>query len=223
MKKFLSSHGLKMAIVGVAIAATGAAVAGERGPQRFHHERGGHHACAPHGGPGFHHGGVPGAYHHGGKGGHGYHHGVERKAGLIVPGYGAVSRDFVDGMGLNPEQLKLVEEARTAGEALREDRRERMKAERAARTERFAAGTVDPEQALKQADERRAQAQAERRKVEEKWIAVWKSLDSAQQARVAEHLKQRAERAQQRAQKLQELRQMREAGKAKPQGGAMTS
>ncbi len=218
MKKILSSQGLKLAIVGAALATAGVAVAGGAGPQRFHHDRGGPQACAQYGNEGFHQGRAHGM-HHGGKGGHGHHAGW-RHAGFVVPGYGIVSRDFVDGMGLNADQTKLVEEARSAAREVRENRRDRMKAERAARGERYSAGVLNPEQALKQADEKREQAQAERRKVEEKWLAVWKSLDAGQQARVADHLKQRAEKAQQRAEmaqqraeKQQERRQQGEAAK----------
>ena len=136
------------------------------------------------------------------------------RAGMIVPGYGVVSRDFVDGMGLNDDQLKLIEDARQAGKDLRESRRDAVKAERSDRLDRFKADTLNPEQALKQADERRAQAQAERRQIEEKWIAVWNALDADQQTRVATHLKDRAEKAQKRAEKFEERKQKREAAKA---------
>lgn len=229
MKKILSSRGLKVALIGAAIAATGAAVAGEPGHQRFHQERGGHQACAPHGGPGFHHGHLPGA-HYGVNRDHGVHDRHMKQAGLVIPGYGIVSQDFVDGMGLNADQLKLVEEARSAGEALRKNLREQFSGGKKNIAERFASGSIDPEKALKQADERRARIQAERSKVDEKWIAVWKSLDASQQARVTEHLKQRAERVQkraeerkERAEKRQERREQRDGAKAPRQGETVSS
>lgn len=211
MKKIFSSHGLKLAILGATMAAAGVAVAGEGGPHRFQQDRG-YHACAPHGHEGFH--GRAHGMHHGGKAEHGRHHAGWRNAGIVVPGYGVVSRDFLDGMGLNAEQLKLVEEARSAAKEFRESRRERMKAAHGTLGERFKAETINPEQALKEADERREQAQAERRKIDEKWLAVWKSLDAGQQARVGDHLKQRAQEAQKRAEKFRELRQQREGAKA---------
>jgi hypothetical protein len=212
MKKTISSQGFKLAILGAALAVSGAALAVENAPQRAH-ERGSHHSAQHHG----HH--AHGGFHHAHA--HGFHHGKDMRGharmariGMIVPGYGFISRDFVDGMGLKEEQLKLIEDARKAGKDLRETRKERFKTERAARAERFDAKTLDPEQALKQADERRAKAAAERRQVEEKWIAVWKSLDANQQARVADHLKDRAEKAQKRAEKMQARKQQREAAKA---------
>lgn len=164
------------------------------------------------------------------KGEFGAHHRHMKQAGLVIPGYGVVSQDFVDGMGLNADQLKRVEDARSAGEAFRKNLREQFGKGRSAALERFASGSVDPETALKQADERRAAIQAERRKVDKKWIAVWKSLDANQQARVADHLKQRAEKAQKRAQerkeraeKRQERREQREDAKAGRQADTVAS
>lgn len=212
MKKTISAQGITLAILGAALAASGAAHAAGTPDSQRSHDRGGHHAFHHHGHHGFHKGH---GFHHGPKGMHsGRHHAQMHRAGMIVPGYGVVSRDFVDGMGLNDEQLKLIEDARKAGKDLRENRRDTIKGERAERMERFKADTLDPEQALKQADERRAQAQAERRQIEEKWIAVWKSLDADQQTRVATHLKDRAEKAQKRAEKFEERKQQREAARA---------
>lgn len=215
MKKQISAHGIKVAILGVALAAAGAAHASDAQPQPRFHDRAGHHAVHP-GHAGFHHGhhgfhrthdGQRSGMHHSGKG-------QWQRAGLIVPGYGVVSRDFVEGMGLNAEQLKLVEEARTAARDLRKDHKERVQAARQARAERFKSDTFDPVQALKQAEERRAQLQAERRQIDEKWVAVWNALDTNQQARVTEHLKKKAERAEQRAQKRDERMKQREAARA---------
>ena len=189
MKKTTASQGYKLAILGTALAVSGAAFAADgAGPQRFH-DRAGHHAAMHHG----HHAGAGHSghhFHHHGKSHRG--HALSHRAGMVVPGYGIVSRDFVDGMGLNEDQLKLIEAARSAAKEFRESRKDRVKAEREARGELLKSASIDPEQALKQADERRAQAQAERRQIDEKWIAAWKSLDGDQQARVADHLKQRA-------------------------------
>jgi len=218
MKKTIASAGIKLAILGTALAASGAAFAADPGGSQRQADRPGHHAChsGHHGFHGFQQG-HPHLFHQRGKAMHGHAH--MRRAGLIVPGYGVVSRDFVEGMGLNESQLKLLEDARKASTDLRENHRDRMKAQRGERRERLGSA-IDPEQALKQADERREQMRAERRQLDEKWVAVWKSLDSAQQARVAEHLKQRAEKAQaradKRAEKFQEHRQQREAAKQQP-------
>jgi len=221
MKKTISAQGIKLAILGAALAASGAAYAADPGsPQRVH-DRAGHHAFHHHHGhPGFHkvHG-----FHHGAKGMQGQRHGHMHRAGLVVPGYGVVSRDFVDGMALSDEQRKLIDEARKAGKDLRENRKERVKADREARRDRFKADTLDPEQALKQAEERRSQLLAERRQIDEKWVAVWKSFDADQQARVADHLKQRAEKAQKRAEKFEERRKQRESAKAERAGAPASS
>ena len=220
MKKTISSQGFKLAILGAALAVSGAVMAGDAGPQRFHdragHPQVGHH----HVHQGFHkvH---PHAFHHG-KGMQRHRQDHAQRAGLIVPGYGVVSRDFVEGMGLNGEQLKLIDEARKAAGELRDSRTERMKAQRESRRELFNAD-FDPEQALKQADENRAQMLAERRKIDDKWVAVWKSLDAGQQARVADHLKQRAEKAEKRAEKMQERKKQREARNASRAAPAVSS
>lgn len=204
MKKINSFNGIKLAIIGAAVAAAGVAFAApSEAPQRFQggehpgaHQ--GHHGHFPHQAhPGAHgKAGCPGMSHHA-KGKHGHRHGDMHRAGLVIPGYGFVSQDFVDGMGLNESQLKLVEEARTASKTLRENRRDSFKQLRDARKERLNA-PFDPEQALKHAAEQREKAMAERRQIDEKWIAVWKALDQNQQTRIAAHMKDRAEKAEQR-------------------------
>jgi len=215
MQKINSSRGIKLAMLGAALTMSAAAYAADGDGPRRGHDRSGHHAAHHHGHHGFHKA-HPHAFHHHGKAMHGSRHADLRRAGLIVPGYGVVSRDFVQGMGLNENQQKLLEEARKAAQDLRNNRKDRIKEARKGQLERFA--SVDPEQALKQADERREKMLAERRQIDEKWIAVWKSLDDSQQARVADNLKQRAEKAQKRAEKFQERRQSREAAKAERAG-----
>ncbi len=220
MNKTHTSQGIKLAVLGAALAMSGAVFADT--PSRSH-DRGGHH----HGFHQHHHGHAAchqmHGFGHGGKGMHGHRHGQMHRAGLIVPGYGVVSGDFVDGMGLNEDQLKLIEDARNAAKELRENRKERMKEAREARNDLFKADSFDPAQALKQADEQRAKWQAERRQIDEKWIAVWNALDAGQQARVAEHLKNRAEKAQKRAEAIQERKQQRESARAERAAGRTAS
>src|SRR5690606_26284483 len=218
MKKQISAKGIKLAILGAALAATGAVYANDGNPQPRSHDRAGHHQMHP-GHHGFHNGhhGFHKAGHHGGKGMHRHHGAQLQRAGLIVPGYGVVSRDFVDGMGLNEEQLKLVDEARKSARELRQNRKERVKAAREARAELFKSDSFNPEQALKQADERRAQLAAERREIDEKWVAVWNALDANQQARITVHLKEKAERAEKRAEKREERMKQRESARAERQ------
>jgi len=206
-----SAH--KLAAIVAALAFSGAALAAAPGDAP-RPERAGSHACHPHG---MSHG-------HGGRHdyGHGFHKGQhgktqhremhERQVGLIVPGYGVVSRDFVDGMGLDEAQQKLVQEAKDAARALRKEVREAVKKLRDSDVERFA--SLDLEKAIKDADERRRAANEARRKLDEKWLAVWNSLKPEQQARVADHLKQRAEAAAKRAQKFEERRKNRQENRA---------
>src|SRR5690606_40990663 len=104
----------------------------------------------------------------------------------------------------------LVDEARQAAKDLRENRKERLKSMRESRMELFKSDTLTPEDALKRADEQRNQWQAERRKIDEKWLAVWNALDADQQTRIATHLKDKAEKAQQRAEKREERWNQRE-------------
>jgi len=203
MKKINSAQGIKLALLGAALAASSAAFAADSGPShRAHaHDRG--HAFHHHHGQHKSHG-----FHHSGKGMHHERH--FNRAGLVIPGYGVVSRDFVAGMGLNADQIKLVDEARQAAKDLRENRKERLKSMRESRMELFKSDTLTPEDALKRADEQRNQWQAERRKIDEKWLAVWNALDADQQTRIATHLKDKAEKAQQRAEKREERWNQRE-------------
>lgn len=210
MKKAISVTGIKLAILGTALTASAAALATEPDANRPYHDRAGHHSFHQecHGAHATH------DSHHGFKGMHGAKRGEFRQAALIVPGYGGVSRDFVEGMGLSAEQQKLVEEARKTSREFREARRQNMNAQRQARAERFNSDTLDPAQALKQADERRGEWQAQQRQVDEKWLAVWNSLDASQQARIASHLKDRAEKAQKRAEKFEERKKQRQTAPA---------
>lgn len=218
MKEKTSSKGFKLALVATALAVSGAVFAAQsEAPQRFH-DRGhhgahhyGHHGDHGHFGNKGHHGFGHGS--HDGRNGTYGHRGDARAAGLIVPGYGVVSQDFIDGMGLSADQLKRVQEARDASEALRERHHANRKDMREARKERYNS-PFNPEQAMKQADERREKRMAEHREVEEKWLAVWKSLEPGQQEKIATHMKDRAEKAEQRAQQREERRAKREANRS---------
>lgn len=218
MTKNISAKGIKLAILGAALAATAAVYASDSAPQSRIHDRAAQHQ-GHHGHHGFQHGhhGFHKFGHHGGKGMHRHHGAQFQRAGLIIPGYGIVSRDFVDGMGLNEQQLKLVEDARKAGRELRQERKERIKVARESRAELFKSDAFNPEQALKQGEERRAKLAAERRQIDEKWLAVWNALDSSQQARVTAHLKEKAERAEKRAEKREERVKQRESARSERQ------
>lgn len=138
---------------------------------------------------------------------HGHRH--MRDAAMWVPGYGPLNKEFVDTLALNEDQLKLLEEARAERTAGRGERREAMKLAHQARLEQLKSGKLDPEAALKQKEEGMKKMLGERRKVDEKWLAVWYKLDADQQQKVAAHFNERAEKFAKRA-------EQRKADKAKP-------
>ncbi|MGB6102632.1 MAG: hypothetical protein WBF88_02115 [Pusillimonas sp.] len=127
-------------------------------------------------------------------------------AAMWVPGYGPLNKAAVESLALNESQIKLVEEARAEQKAGRGERRDAMKSARAARTEQLKSGKLDPQGALKQRDEGFQKAQAERRKIDEKWLAVWSGLDANQQQKVAAHFNERAEKFAKHAEKRKEHR-----------------
>ncbi|MCC2595473.1 hypothetical protein LKR43_03875 [Pusillimonas sp. MFBS29] len=126
--------------------------------------------------------------------GHRHGHGRMHDAAMWVPGYGPLDKEFVDTLSLNDDQLKLVEAARAEQKAGRAERRDAMKAAHKEKLEQLKSGKLDPQAALKQKDEGRQKLMDERRKVDEKWLAVWKGLDDSQQQKVATHFNERAEK-----------------------------
>lgn len=139
---------------------------GQRGEHRFHKD-GRHHKHMKHG---------------------------HADAGLWVPGYGPVSKRFVDTLGLTEQQNKAVEEARATQKQLRTERGDGMKAAFQEKREQVKQGKIDPREALKQADAKHEKMRAERRQIDEKWLAVWEALDKSQQDKVVAHMNERAEK-----------------------------
>lgn len=122
-----------------------------------------------------------------------------REAAMWVPGYGPLGEKAVQSLALTDSQTKLLDEAKASQKELRKDRRETMKSARAEQLKQLDAGTMDPRAALKASDASRQAAEQAHQKSNEKWLAVWDSLDQTQQKKVAEvfseHAKKRAERA----------------------------
>ncbi|HWL28804.1 MAG TPA: hypothetical protein VNQ97_07830 [Burkholderiaceae bacterium] len=140
-----------------------------------------------------------------------------RNAAMWVPGYGPLTREFVDSLALTDSQAKLVEEAKADQKAQREERRTAMKHARVARLEQVKTGKIDPRATLKQVDEAQQKAQAKRREMNDNWLAVWDALDSAQQAKVATHLNERAEKLAKRVEQRKQLKdKARHDGKSAP-------
>jgi hypothetical protein len=160
----------------------------------------------------------PSRTHQAGQGHHkrmGHH---VRNAAMWVPGYGPLTREFVDSLALTEAQTKLVEAAKADQKAQRGEWRAAMKQARDARMEQIKAGKIDPRATLKVTEEAQQKAQAKRREVNEKWLAVWEALDSTQQAKVATRLNERAEKFAKRAEQRKQLKQdkTRQDGKAAP-------
>ncbi|NYT86130.1 hypothetical protein [Pollutimonas harenae] len=149
-----------------------------------------------------------GSHHHG----HGQRH--MRDAAIWVPGYGPLNKEFVDTLALTEDQLKLVNEAKAEQKAGRGERREAMKTAHQARFEQLKSGKIDPEAALKQKDERREKAMDERRKVDDKWLAVWDKLDDSQQQKVVAHFNERAEKFAKRVEERKQHKAQSQAEKA---------
>ncbi len=127
---------------------------------------------------------------------HAKKHQHEKKgASLWVPGYGPVGHKLVSSLNLNDSQMKLVADAQAAQQALQQSRRDAMKKAREQRKEQLDAGKVDPHAALQAADAMWQKAMSTgRQEVNQKWLAVWDALDSAQQQKIAAYLKERADR-----------------------------
>lgn len=136
--------------------------------------------------------------------GHGHHH--HHRAAMLVPGYGPLGEKTVEALNLSDDQKKLLEEARDSQKAERTERFEAMKEKRKDRLETLKSGTLDPRAALKESEDARKSALERREQITGKWLAVWDSLDEAQQKQVAQHFAQRAEHRAERMQKHAERR-----------------
>ncbi|WP_442597821.1 hypothetical protein ACSBPU_10245 [Parapusillimonas sp. JC17] len=158
---------------------------GQRGERRFHKD-GHHHKHMKHG---------------------------HADAGLWVPGYGPVSKRFVDTLSLTEQQSKVLDDARSAQKQLRADRGDGMKAAFKEKREQVKQGKIDPRAALKQADAKHEQLRAERRQIDEKWLAVWESLDQSQQDKVVAHMNERAEKL---AKRMEERKDRKARSTEKP-------
>jgi tryptophan 2,3-dioxygenase len=145
---------------------------------------------------------------HMGKAGkhHKHMHRQLRDAAMWVPGYGPLSKDFVQSLALNEKQTAVLDTAKAGQKEARAERRAAFKAAMKTRTEQAKAGKIDPREALKYTEEAKEKAHAQRRGIDEKWLAVWDALDSSQQQKVAAHFSERAEKFAKRAEKRKEHR-----------------
>ncbi|UHL64947.1 hypothetical protein LSG25_03310 [Paralcaligenes sp. KSB-10] len=121
-----------------------------------------------------------------------HHH--DKDMAMWIPGYGPVKQKLVTSLALNANQAKLLEDAQSAQKALRHARWDAMKSARQEKKAQLDAGKVDPHAAQQAMDAVVQKAQGERQQITQKWLAVWDSLDSAQQQKVAAYLKERADK-----------------------------
>lgn len=131
--------------------------------------------------------------HHHGHRHHSQHH-QHRQAAMWVPGYGPLSKHAVESLSLTDSQRQRLNEAQAARLARHKTRGESMRANRAAQASQLQAGQIDPHAALQKAAEAHSKMVDNRRELNQKWLAVWDSLDSAQQEKIAMHFSQRAKK-----------------------------
>lgn len=212
MQKSNSTLILKLAAIAAAISVQGVALAqpasapaasqAEQATSGTPEARRGHHA----------HG------HHSHRG-HMHRHHQHQRAVMVVPGYGPLGEKSVEALALNDSQKKLLQEAQEAQKAARSEGFEAMKEKRQARLEAFKAGKIDPRVAMKEAEAARDAMAKRRGEITDKWLAVWDSLDQAQQKQVAQQFADRAEKRNERMQRHAE-RQAKKAETAKQDNAA---
>ncbi|HEY9460920.1 MAG TPA: hypothetical protein VIR04_08975 [Paralcaligenes sp.] len=126
--------------------------------------------------------------------------GHHQRGAMWVPGYGPLDAAFVQSLALNDTQNALLKDAQTTQKSLRQTRHEAMRDVRKARLEQLKSGKIDPHAAIKETSDRGQAMVNARREINQKWLAVWDSLDATQQQKIASFLDKRAERRAARAQ-----------------------
>lgn len=136
-----------------------------------------------------------------------------RDAAMWVPGYGPLNTKLVESLALTDTQSQLLKDAQAEQKASRSARRDTMQSARTDRLQQIKAGKIDPHAALKQAEEARQQAQAERSKLDAKWLAVWDALDAGQQQKITANLNERAEKFAKRAEERKQRHNKQDTAK----------
>lgn len=143
-------------------------VTGMQGPQGHHHRE----------------------RHHQGQRRQGHH---DMHAALVVPAYGGVSQQFLDGLSLTEAQKVLLAQAQQASQSMWSEHRAEMQTQRDARKTQLAQGKIDPRAQLEARQAQHAkmlQAQAD---MNARWLAVWDALDNAQREKIASYLAGRSD------------------------------
>lgn len=120
--------------------------------------------------------------------------GHHQRGAMWIPGYGSLDAASVQSLALNDTQNKLLTDAQATQKNLQKTRRESMRDARKARLEQLKSGKVDPHAAIKETADKGQAMISGRAEVNQKWLAVWDSLDAAQQQKVAAFLEKRAEK-----------------------------
>lgn len=144
------------------------------------------------------------------KQGRGHH---ASNAAMFVPGYGPLNVKLVDSLGLNDSQKASLQAAQEARKEIRQSRRTAMKSLAQSRMEQLKAGTIDPHAALKQRQESQIQSQAARQELDNKWLAVWDTLDAGQREKVTAYFNERAEKFAKHAQEHRQKHSEKSAAK----------
>jgi Spy/CpxP family protein refolding chaperone len=147
---------------------------------------------------------------------HGLHkqgRGHHARAAMLVPGYGPLGEEVVKSLALNDAQKASLQAAQEAQKELRQGRRAAVKELRQARLDQLKAGTLDPRTAVKQKQANEVQTRAARQELDNKWLAVWDSLDAGQREKIAAHFNARAEKFAQRAQEHKQKHSEKAAAK----------
>lgn len=142
-----------------------------------------------------------------------YKRGMHRQmidAAMILPGYGPISKDVVESLSLNEKQTELLKEAQASMDQSRRGKQGRHGKPGTSRRSLALTGPVDPHAAVKAQDERMATMREVRAQHTQKWLAVWDSLEPAQQQKLSDHVVKQAEaRAEQREQRRAERQERR--------------
>lgn len=121
--------------------------------------------------------------------------------GAGLPGAGPISPRLLKELSLDDAQTQRLEDARKAQRTLRDAHRDTMAAAFKLRSQQLEAGKLDPRAMLQAQQDARVKQQADVKVVQDKWLALWDSLTSEQQAKVVQHLKTQDERRERRMQR----------------------
>ena len=157
---------------------------------------------------------------HAKRGHHHYHHmkagkhpGFKGDVGILVPGYGPVSQEFVDTLGLSDEQKAKIDEVKADIKKQMEERRESKERPFAdvkeLRAKQLADKKLDPKAMLKEHEKIKESMQDRREEFTKEWLDVWADLNDEQQAKIADYFQEQDAKRAERAEKFKEKKEQR--------------